>query len=70
MLGGIDGAVTPIDWAPPATNRLLAGYVPAGEVFRCPADRGHTNPFFPDVHSLFDELGCSYHFNDSARLPY
>jgi prepilin-type N-terminal cleavage/methylation domain-containing protein len=61
-LGGIDGTYPLGPWVPPATNRFLAPYVPAGEAFRCPADRGFSdNTFFRP--SIFDSLGCSYLFN-------
>jgi hypothetical protein len=51
---------------PPATNRFLAAYVPAGEAFRCPADRGFAI-FSPTV---FETLGCSYRFNDLFQDQY
>jgi prepilin-type N-terminal cleavage/methylation domain-containing protein len=63
-LGGIDGPMS--DAVGPATNRLLARYVPAGQVFRCPADRGYAN-FSPTV---FASLGCSYRFNDLFQEQY
>jgi len=42
---------------PPAKYRLLAPYVPAGEVFHFPADRGSPQAGYP---SVFSNLGCSY----------
>jgi len=52
FLGGID--TTNLDYwgSPPAKDRLLMPYVPAGEVFRCPAD------------PAFEMDLCSYRFND------
>jgi prepilin-type N-terminal cleavage/methylation domain-containing protein len=66
FLGGIDGSSTDDYAAPPATNRLLAAYVPAREVFRCPADRRY-DAYTP---SAFDSLGCSYCFNDLFHTGY
>ena len=44
----------------------MAPYVPAGEVFRCPADQGD-RPLRPTV---FASLGCSYQFNRLYRSDY
>jgi len=64
-LGGIDGT-TSEDWGlPPAKDRLLAPYVPAGSVFHCPADRG-----IAPTKSVFEYFGCSYQFNDLRWLSY
>jgi len=67
-LGGIDGTNSSMGPRPPAANRLLAPYVPEGEVFHCPADRGIDWGYLHPT--VFGGLGCSYQFNDLRRLDY
>ncbi|MEW6160763.1 MAG: type II secretion system protein [Verrucomicrobiota bacterium] len=59
-LGGIDGSLR-ASWIPRAKDRLLAPYVPAGEAFHCPADRGLFH--FGRTPTVFSSVGCSYSFN-------
>jgi type II secretory pathway pseudopilin PulG len=68
-LGGIDGALLGdirYQSIPPATNRLLAPYVPAGEAFHCPADRSLGSGWL----SVFAAYGCSYVFNSALEGVY
>lgn len=54
----------------PATNRLLARYVPAKESFHCPADRGALIGDFKLRPTIYDSSGCSYRFNHSLQQNY
>jgi len=67
FLGGID-ALPHYAEIPPASYRLLARYVPAGEAFRCPADPGF-GPEHWTTH-IYASLGCSYGFNAGLPYPY
>ena len=72
-LGGIDGSVDRSvigDWIPPATNRLLRAYLPAGQVFHCPADGGAFNLSIDNRTSVFESFGCSYRFNYLWQMDY
>ena len=59
FLGGNDPLPEFKAGIPPATNRLLNPYVPAGEAWHCPADRGIQN-FKP---TCFGAVGNDYRFN-------
>jgi prepilin-type N-terminal cleavage/methylation domain-containing protein len=67
-LGGIEGTNSLVGSVPPATNRLLAPYVPSGETFRCPADRGTDYAFLHPT--VFGGLGCSYQFSTLLWQTY
>jgi len=60
VLGGIEGSLR-FSWIPPVTNRLLSSYVPAGEAFHCPPDRGLLDS--GQAPTVFESVGCSYSFN-------
>ena len=69
-LGGND-PLPGFNWLPPATNRLLAKYVPAPEAFRCPADRGiDTGEGIKHRPTVFRSDGCSYRFNHFLQESY
>lgn len=64
-LGGGDPSSSYRAWCQPSSNRLLATYVPARDVFHCPADRGADIAGFPGRMrpTAFASTGCSYRFN-------
>ena len=68
-LGGKDQSAKISTFAARATNRVLYPYVPAFEVFHCPADKGQNFPVGigptggPWKPSNYDALGCSYRLN-------
>jgi prepilin-type N-terminal cleavage/methylation domain-containing protein len=68
-LGGGE-AQTDLYPVPPAKDRLLVRYVPAQQTFRCPADRGASD-FIGNLRpTVFDAIGCSYHFNGYLTANY
>jgi len=69
-LGGKDPSPPYASNFPPATNRLLAPYVPAREAFRCPADKGGDVGAFKGRPTLYDASGCSYRFNHYLQNNY
>src|ERR1022692_1109956 len=51
-----------LEWA---TNRILWPYTKSRELYRCPSDRGmDDSPWMAPFNSCYEELGCSYKYND------
>ncbi len=69
-LGGKDPRRDMASSFPPATNRLLAPYVPAAGSFHCPADRGAEIGGFKLRPTIWDSSGCSYRFNHYLQQDY
>jgi prepilin-type N-terminal cleavage/methylation domain-containing protein len=75
-LGGGDPAPAFRGLVPTATNRHLATYLPAGEAFHCPADRGIDIDGFAGLPeskmrpTVFASTGCSYRFNHYLQDDY
>jgi prepilin-type N-terminal cleavage/methylation domain-containing protein/prepilin-type processing-associated H-X9-DG protein len=71
-LGGIDAPLS--TGFPPAKDRLLAPYLPAQDVFRCPADRNfvvYSDNGSSLGNNFFTIFGCDYRFNDlSGQTTY
>jgi prepilin-type N-terminal cleavage/methylation domain-containing protein len=73
VLGGKDPRPDMMPGSPPATDRLLARYVPAYETWHCPADRGMElagapSPLFKPT--TYDVIGSSYRFNWNLQDNY
>ncbi len=69
-LGGGDPSLGLANSWPSASSRPLAAYVPGGEAFRCPADRGIELAGMELRPTLYEARGCSYRFNHALQGFY
>ena len=73
-LGGQDPSPAWATIVPAAANRHMVKYVPAAEVFHCPADKGmdlsSSTSLPPARPSAYQSVGCSYRLNGQLHAAY
>lgn len=68
-LGGFDPQPEYSPYFPPERLRPLNAYVAAGQVYRCPVDRGQRRLVCPEItpkRPNFNAAGCSYQYNSGS----